>query len=208
MVMSDGTRSHPNSRRFPAPGLRDLRERETLAALAMLGIAEDFATFLRFPDGDVPTPISSRFGDAVSLCRAYCAAVAPQTVLLPWRRDPHRDHRATHQVMMAALAQMQPMPRVLEYPIWLWMLAADGDDPLVDEVCAWRLDTSQVMQQKKAAIAAYRSQTTNLIDDDPDGFRLLPEHLLHFTQPWEIFFEAAGMPPVLAPEWKGATADV
>jgi len=39
------------------------------------------------------------------------------------------------------------------------------------------------------AIAAYRSQTTNLIDDDPNGFRLTAEMLENFAQPWEIYLE-------------------
>jgi hypothetical protein len=42
---------------------------------------------------------------------------------------------------------------------------------------------------KQQAIAAYRSQTTNLIDDDPEGFRLTPEMLANFAHPWEVYLE-------------------
>src|SRR3954471_3436083 len=37
LVVSDGARSHPNSRRYPPPALATLREQETRTALATLG---------------------------------------------------------------------------------------------------------------------------------------------------------------------------
>ncbi len=42
-------------------------------------------------------------------------------------------------------------------------------------------------QRKREAIAAYLSQTTRLIDDDPDGFVFPQEILEHFAQSPEIF---------------------
>jgi hypothetical protein len=46
-----------------------------------------------------------------------------------------------------------------------------------------------VVELKQQAIAAYCSQTTDLIDDDPEGFRLTPEMLANFTRPWEVYIE-------------------
>jgi hypothetical protein len=46
-----------------------------------------------------------------------------------------------------------------------------------------------VVELKQQAIAFYRSQTTNLIDDDPEGFCLTPEMLANFTRPWEVYLE-------------------
>ena len=43
------------------------------------------------------------------------------------------------------------------------------------------LDINQIVQLKQQAIATYRSQTTNLIDNDPGGFRLPPQMLANFT---------------------------
>lgn len=56
-------------------------------------------------------------------------------------------------------------------------------------VTIWRLDISQVVKLKQQAIATYRSQTTNLIDDAPEGFRLTPQMLANFTRPWEVYLE-------------------
>ena len=45
------------------------------------------------------------------------------------------------------------------------------------------------MELKQQAIASYHSQITNLIDDDPQGFRLTPEMLANFTPPVEVYLE-------------------
>ena len=55
---------------------------------------------------------------------------------------------------------------------------------------SWLLDIGAVVELKQQAIAAYRSQTTDLIDDDPEGFRLTDVMLANFTRPWEVYFEA------------------
>ena len=54
VFVSDGARSHPNSRSYPAERLRTLREKEALAAAAALGVAASQIEFLRLPDGAVP----------------------------------------------------------------------------------------------------------------------------------------------------------
>lgn len=190
IVISDGIMSHPRSRKYPAPKLRSLREVETLAATATLGIEKSAVDFLRLPDGAVPTSESPDFSAAVKMCRDRITALTPDTVFLPWRFDPHPDHRATWQIVHRALLEMQSStPRLIEYPIWDWDATQRGDLPTSDRITAWRLDISNVVEVKQQAIAAYRSQTTNLIDDDPEGFRLTPEMLANFTRNWEVYIE-------------------
>lgn len=189
LFISDGTGSHPQSRAYPAARLRDTRESEALVALGLLGVPPEAAAFLRFPDTAVPLPGDTRFPAAVRQVRVALESAQPRTILLPWRRDPHCDHRAAWALLHAALADSTAQPRLLEYPIWVWELAGAGDLPVTGEVAGWRLAIAEVLPQKEAAIAAHRSQTTALIDDDPTGFRLLPEVLAHFTKPWEIYLE-------------------
>ncbi len=183
LVISDGTLSHPHSRKYPAPALRALRESETLAAMSLLGVDASDVTFLGLPDGAIPTQASAQLKDAVAKCR-------PNTIFLPVRYDPHPDHRATWELIHAALVDLLLSPRIIEYPIWDWDTKQRGNLPEPDRVRAWRLDISQVVELKQQAIAAYRSQTTDLIDDDPEGFRLTPEMLANFTRPWEVYLEA------------------
>lgn len=191
VVVSDGAASHPNSTRYPPSALRALREQETIRALGILGVAERDVTFLRLPDTAVPSASETGFDEVVGRCRRVLRQTGdgPGTVFLPWRRDPHRDHRAVWSIVRAAVGGDRPLPRLVEYPIWVWELSQHGDPPATGEMNIWRLDITSVLCQKQDAIAAYRSQTTPLIDDDPKGFFLTPEMLRHFSRPWELYLE-------------------
>jgi LmbE family N-acetylglucosaminyl deacetylase len=189
VVVSDGTASHARSRAYPAEARRDLRECEAIAAVAALGLGPDEVSFLRIPDSRVPYPDCEEFGDAVAACSALFASCAPQTVLVPWRRDPHTDHRATWHIVHAALDAQHRDCRLIEYPIWVWDLGGNGDLPEPGEMTGWRLDIASVLDSKLAAINAHRSQLTDLIHDDPEGFRLKPDTLARFQRTWEIYLE-------------------
>ncbi len=189
LFVSDGSKSHPNSPSYPATRLRDLRESEAREALNVLGVLPEDALFLRLPDTQVPTPDNPDFDDAVNRVVNLIWSFGPDTILVPWRRDPHRDHRATWQIFHRAVALLAIQPRLLEYPIWLWELGQDADQPRPGEVQVIRLAIDSVVARKKAAIAAHRSQVTRLIDDDPTAFYLSPDLLAHFDVPHELFFE-------------------
>jgi len=200
LVMSDGTKSHPNSRKYPKDALKHLRKTETRAAMTILGVEPDHITFLELSDGAVPEFGTINFQSAVTRCHAYLKLINPKIILAPWRFDPHPDHRATSQLLFSTLKQAKsfPIPKVIEYPIWDWDLEQRqllNQNSLYSgqlnggQLNAWRLDISKVLSLKQQAIATYRSQTTDLIDDDPTGFRLTAQMLKNFTQPWEIYLE-------------------
>lgn len=188
LVISDGTASHPNSRQYPEEKLRLLRQQETLSALLTLGV-DSAVTFLDLKDGAVPIPGKIEFEQAVADCCTYLNTFEPETIILPWRRDPHADHRASWRIIQKAVNDLAISPRILEYPIWSWEQAEIDELCVPQAVQAWRLDISRVSLQKQSAIAHYRSQTTDLINDDPQGFRLTPEILAHFARPWEVYLE-------------------
>ncbi|WP_246455569.1 PIG-L deacetylase family protein [Hymenobacter citatus] len=188
VLVSDGTMSHPHSVKFPAAARQALREAELREALTLLGVSTDDLLLLGLPDSAVPTLNQPGFAEAVATLRAYLQRVQPATVLVPWRRDPHPDHRATSQLVAAALTGL-PIRRV-EYVVWAWERAASEDLPQPGEVTGWRLDISSVLPQKQAAIAAHRSQLApGIIDDDPSGFLLSEQMLAHFAQPIEVYFD-------------------
>ncbi|MBW4662162.1 MAG: PIG-L family deacetylase [Drouetiella hepatica Uher 2000/2452] len=197
LVISDGAMSHPNSQKYPAAKLRSLRIQETQSAMATLGVEASQVSFLGLPDSAVPMSTNPSFGAAVSACQKYLEAIAPQIIFLPWRQDPHADHRATWQMIQAALALQDfstvAAPRVIEYPIWDWDTTQRGNQVNSEVTKAWRLDIHSVLELKQKAIALYRSQVTNLIDDDPQGFRLSADMLTHFAQPWEVFLEESAL---------------
>jgi len=186
LVLSDGTLSHPNSVKFPLKKLRELREMEMLHALEILGVPAEEVTFFRYRDRSVPNTNSENWLEAVGKCRAYLRKNQPETILVPWRRDPHPDHRAAYSLIKSACKNSD---RIIEYPIWLWEIAESVDAPRFDEVFAWRLDISRAIEKKQRAIRAHASQTTDLIDDDSQGFRLTEDILANFAGNYEFFLE-------------------
>ena len=189
VLVSDGAASHPRSRQFSAAARRAVRESELRHALSILGI-ETEPLCLALPDGAVPAPGGPGFAEAAARLRQLLQTAAPATVLLPWRRDPHPDHRASYQLTQAALAGLPP--RQVEYLVWAWERAAPDDLPQpADAVQGFRLDIAAVLPQKRRAVAAHRSQVApGVFTDDADGFLLSAEMLAHFERPFEVFFAA------------------
>ncbi|GAB2861057.1 PIG-L deacetylase family protein [Hymenobacter ruber] len=193
VLVSDGTMSHPNSTLFSAPARQAVREAEFRHALTILGASEKEPLLLGLPDGRVPTsPTEPSFTAAVAQLQDFLEHQQAATVLVPWRRDPHPDHRATAQLVQATLAAMPHPPRRLEYVVWAWERAAPEDLPTaVDTVQGFRLDIAAGLEQKQRAIAAHRSQVApGVFTDDAEGFLLSSEMLAHFAGPYEVYFEA------------------
>jgi LmbE family N-acetylglucosaminyl deacetylase len=65
VALSDGSASHPGSRRFPPMRLRGRREVELLAAVGELGLGPAAVRFLRLPDSRVPRRGEPGFADAL-----------------------------------------------------------------------------------------------------------------------------------------------
>jgi len=189
VMMTDGSRSHPNSVTHSRARLAAIREDETLDAVAALGLTPTTVHFLRYRDCGLPVDATAAFAEATALLRTLVAGLRPDTVLVPWRRDPHCDHVSTWHLIRATVAGLRMRPRWLEYPVWAWLHADAAVAPRHDEAFAWRIDVSSVLARKRQAIAQHRSQLGRLIHDDPAGFVLEPEMLACFTRPWELFIE-------------------
>ncbi len=189
IFISDGSMSHPNSVTYPQERLAAFRRQEATRALIILGVTAGDIYFMALKDGQVPYPGNDGFGPAASQLNELMNNSQPNTVIMPWRRDPHPDHRASWYLTTTAILRLGSMPRMIEYPIWLWERGVDDDWPLDREVLIRRVMVSTEMDRKSLAIQAHQSQVTRLIDDDPQGFWLSPEVIGHFQSPVEIFFE-------------------
>ena len=192
VLVSDGTMSHPASQEFPPAARRAVRETELRLALSLLGVEDETLLTLGLPDSQVPSA-GPAFDEAVIQLHNLLGAQQPATILVPWRRDPHPDHRATSDLVRAALADLLQPPRVLEYVVWAWERAAEADLPRPeDHVSGFRLNIGPVLDRKRRAIAAHRSQVApGVFTDDPGGFLLSDEMLAHFEVPYEVFLEPA-----------------
>jgi len=194
VLVSDGTMSHPASQLFSPPARQAVRTAEFRHALTILGADATEPLFLNLPDSRVPAAAEAPgFVAAVGQLRAFLELHQAATVLVPWRRDPHPDHRATSALVQAALAGMAQPSHRLEYVVWAWECAAPDDLPTpADGVRGFRLDIATVTAPKQRAIAAHRSQVApGIFTDAPNGFLLSDEMLAHFAGPYEVFFEAA-----------------
>ncbi|REA63660.1 PIG-L family deacetylase [Dyadobacter luteus] len=189
LFVSDGTMSHPNSKKYPAPRLRTLRESEAKHAVQLLGGHSSEAYFLAFPDRHVPDLDSPYFEAAVRLVIERIGQRRSESIFVPWQNDPHPDHRATYQILQAAVSRMNRKPRLIQYPVWLWEMGSPNDMDLIAQMSLYSVDITQTLDKKMAALWAHQSQITDLIDDDAQGFRLSKEMIAHFSSPREIFFE-------------------
>lgn len=181
LVLTDGAGSHPNSRLFPPARLRALREQEARDAVALLGLPPHRIGFLGLPDTSAPTS-GAGFKRAVRTIAAQCDGCG--VLLAPWRHDPHCDHEAAH-LMAVAAAHMAGM-RHLAYPVWGWILPDNACLP-GPAPAGWRLRMDRHLPAKRRAIAAHASQYSDLITDDPAGFRLPAGLLAVLDQPHETF---------------------
>jgi LmbE family N-acetylglucosaminyl deacetylase len=190
MVLTDGAGSHPGSRAFPPDRLCAVRETETQAALARLGLSGDNAIFLRYPDTKAPTG-----GKALLEAAQRVAGIVRRNgcdmILTTWRHDPHGDHLAAARIGEHAAAISGA--RLLAYPVWGLTLPPDAElgDTVID---GFRLDIGRHVARKHAAILEHKSQYAGLITDDPDGFQLSPGFIELFLTGTETFLHAA-LPP-------------
>ncbi|MFP5375280.1 MAG: PIG-L deacetylase family protein [Acidimicrobiia bacterium] len=194
VVVTDGRYSH-RSQVISPDELAAIRADEARAACAVLGVDAGALHLLGFEEGTVAArreEVSRRIAEIVDDAR-------PDEVLTTYRRDWHVDHRAVSAAVDAAAAGAS-RPRVLEFPIWYWVdgpwVAEPGTTTTVrrylsDPLRAARLQTVGVrtgdhLAAKRAALAAYRSQTTNLTGER--NWAVMDERLLGlFLAPVELF---------------------
>jgi len=182
-ILTDGTGSHPNSRTYPAPRLKRLREEETLRAVRELGLDAGDVTFLGAKDTAAPH-WGENFTALASEIEVLMQRRGLRSILTTWQHDPHCDHEAA-SLLAAAVARATGYAH-LAVPVWGWTLP--GDQLLPGPMpAARRLDIGSCLPQKRRAIAAHVSQTTALISDADAAFRLEPEFLQLFDRQWEVF---------------------
>lgn len=187
IFVSDGTLSHPNSKKYPAEKLRRLRETEAVNALQILDVPAANASFMRLKDRSVPNQTDLNFDVVVQQMLVELNSIQPDTILVTWEKDPHPDHRASWQISTKAVSMLKKKPRVLQYLIWIWELGQQEDISADQQVKWFWVNIETTFQLKNKAIAAHVSQVSRLIDDDPEGFMLSSEILSHFDHADELF---------------------
>ncbi|WP_442591816.1 bifunctional PIG-L family deacetylase/class I SAM-dependent methyltransferase [Pedobacter sp. AW31-3R] len=196
ILTTDGSMSHPNSNTYPAALLSALRHAELMCALTLLGLTSDHLISYGSTDSSMPGKGEAGFEDLEERLASDLLDFCPELILVPYELDPHRDHRATWQLLMAALERNKiERPKIWEYPIWLYANASVDDIPDLKRNELLVVDVSSHSHLKEACIYAHQSQTTKLIGDDPKGFMLSAEMISNFTNGKEYFMEREKLNP-------------
>jgi LmbE family N-acetylglucosaminyl deacetylase len=186
ILITDGSGSHPRSPSYPKQRLVDLRRAEVDVAGALLGLLPDRVSHLGLPDTQAPSS-GPAFEAAVAAIVATCRRTGAASLFVTWDGDPHCDHEATARMALAVRRHL-PDIKLWAYPIWGWHL--DPAQPMArPQPQGMRLDISEHQAQKRAAIAAHVSQMTDLISDDPGGFRFTDSTLAPFLGQFEYFIQ-------------------
>ncbi len=185
IFITDGSFSHPNSKKYPVDKLAALRKAEAVAALKELSVDESNIFFMNKKDRALPNFDEIGFNKNSQELKQVIDNCKPDLVLVPYEKDPHPDHRTTWQMLMNVRTSNTQFS-ILEYLIWLYNLGEEKDLP--EQQAEWLFaDISHYIKQKQKAIYKHVSQTTRLIDDDADGFMLTPDVLQHFNVTKEYF---------------------
>ncbi|MBR8838139.1 MAG: PIG-L family deacetylase [Stigonema ocellatum SAG 48.90 = DSM 106950] len=171
------------------PQIVEIRKKEALEALKILGVEPAEIHFLEKPDGTLKDLPATQRQQTIEQLAELIKFYKPEEVYVPHRKDCHKDHEATYELVKEAIsddktrsvyAQAGIEVEVLQYHIWLlWRAPLFIMLKLKDIATAYRLSIESVQDKKNRAIRSYYSQIGGL----PRGF------VKRFLGPDEIFFK-------------------
>jgi len=170
VVMTDGRASHKGM--MGPDELVRIRRAEADEAATRLGLAAKYL-FFGFEDHRLADHRDAACDRVVETIVRF----KPDEVYVPSRRDELSDHIETNGIVRRALNRVGNPITIFEYPVWLWnrwpwtadnsrraqglvrgAMRAAGDVAEIVLGCRARIDVSGVLERKRAALAAYRSQ--------------------------------------------------
>ncbi len=185
LILSDGARSHPNSRLWPPARLAHLRREEAIEAVRRLGGTREAISFLDYPDCDVPAS-GERMIAAAGQTLERMRTLTLRTLLVTSPADPHCDHLAAARIARE-VARRDVGIRLLFYPVW----SRRSEQDLSEEgrYRLHRFPAGPHAATKRHALMAHQSQLGGLITDDPSGFALPPDFIETMLVEDEIYLE-------------------
>ncbi|HEY2388199.1 MAG TPA: PIG-L family deacetylase [Candidatus Binatia bacterium] len=129
------------------------RRGESRAALAALGLPEDAAIFLGFPDRGLTSLLLERAASVVRALTEQIVAWRPSVLAMPSLRDRHPDHNALAVLALDAIAGLP----VDERPIVLTYVVHPPDAAVARTGLAVRLESAE-RDRKAQAVACHAAQ--------------------------------------------------
>ena len=187
VLVSDGTGSHPSSRRYPAERLRACVKRSWRSRRHPRPAGTSHRLACACPTGRCRSA-GPEFERAVTSVRAAARDSGAGSVFVTWRHDPHCDHQAAFAIARAAVAGLEGV-RLYAYPVWGWTLA--------DETAARRAGAQgrPARHRSLSGPQAPRDPGAPVADDGPDRRRSASVSgcdrpcWRNSTTPHEIFLE-------------------
>ncbi len=181
MVLGDGTGSHPHPSEYPPDHLANLRDRETRAAVACLGLPHERLLMAGVYDGHIPAG-GAGFDAVVRGVTLVMWARDCNVICAPWPDPDDEGGRGATWRIAHAVARSSGVG----------LLAYAEENAVLDglTVGGWRLDISGQLGAKRAAVAAHASQLGQVMRDDPTP-RPLDAQAAACVQPYEVFVRLA-----------------
>lgn len=178
-ILTDGSRSHPNSASHPADVLAAVRRAEVEAAVTILTGGRTSALWLGYTDMAAPDS-ESAFDEVARRLEPVLEGVS--AIWTTWDGDPHPDHQRAFR-LARHLRQTRADVIVAAFALW-----ARVQEPMAGacDGTLRRFATGRHRERKRSAVAAHVSQMTDLIKDDPDGFTMPPDLADHFVSSDEL----------------------
>jgi LmbE family N-acetylglucosaminyl deacetylase len=185
--VTDGAASHRGSQTWPPERLAAARRREALRALATLGVPSRDVRFLGWPDGAPLAEGAPDYQRTLVELQSWARSRPPRSLWATWPKEPHCDHEAAAELADALAARLPVRPRRLDYLVWGWTRPE-----LVQAAPErrWALDCPGQGPRRRRALACHRTQTSGLIADADQAFRLPASVAALAGRRTEIFLEA------------------
>lgn len=180
--VTNGTASHPNSKKYSVDQLNVLRPLESRYALDLL-VGKNQVEYhsLGLDDGQL-------IHQTLAFEQALEKFIHEQDILITtYEKDGHPDHESLGRYVRA-YAHKKGL-QFLQFMVWAWHWAKPNDKQ-IDWSSALRLDLKDEQINKKAnAIYCFKTQIEN--DETTGSDPIVPEYVIdRILMPWEIYFHA------------------
>jgi LmbE family N-acetylglucosaminyl deacetylase len=162
-----------------------LRQQEATAALDILGVEASNIVFLDAKDSSLSSLEGSQRQQMVQSLTHWLTVVQPGEVYVPYHKDQHDDHIATHNLVRTALNEVPLTIELWQYLVWsLWRYENLADLFSKQYQGLYSLPIAPVKARKLEALQAYKSQYTPVVGN----FTALPKTFMgFFDYPFELF---------------------
>jgi len=185
--LTDGAASHLGSRIWPPARLAAERQIEALEALRVLGVPASDVSFLRWPDAAPHEPETTPYRETVTTLVEAIRRARVRSLWAPWGGESHSDHVAAAGLAAAAAKAADII--VMSYLIWGWQDPALPGAVRLGDI--WTLDCTGTGPRRRQALSCHRTQTTSLIEDASEAFRIPPQLAALTERTAEVFIRAA-----------------